>query len=259
MDLDERTEPTRIHPRAFDDLAVEMVAAGFAHAAAVTKDGGVWTWGSGSEGQLGQGHFSDMLEPARVGFDKAFDACPVVVVACGGAHTLAVTREGVLWSWGLGENGVLGHDDEADRLHPTRVCPRYFANAKVAVASAGAEHTLALTQDGDLYSWGPRWQTVDSQAPTGLGQGDGEDRHAPARIPEHHLGGARVGRCRSLPLPHALAFTMALHPRLGAASVFQGLLDELAKQILQLSCSWPEGPAGQEDKILRLLGGARCA
>ena len=36
----------------------------------------------------------------------------IVIVACGEAHTLGVTKQGSVWSWGHGERGRLGHGDE---------------------------------------------------------------------------------------------------------------------------------------------------
>jgi len=36
----------------------------------------------------------------------------IVLVACGEAHTLGVTKQGGVWSCGLGERGRLGHGDE---------------------------------------------------------------------------------------------------------------------------------------------------
>jgi alpha-tubulin suppressor-like RCC1 family protein len=33
-------------------------------------------------------------------------------VACGGAHTVAVTEGGGLWTWGLNKHGQLGHSSD---------------------------------------------------------------------------------------------------------------------------------------------------
>ena len=43
---------------------------------------------------------------------------PIVSVACGGAHTAAVTNEGVVYTWGRGKNGRLGHGDATSQDAP---------------------------------------------------------------------------------------------------------------------------------------------
>ena len=53
------------------------------------------SWGRNKEGQLGVGHFRDMLEPTRV-LAKA-DMCSI---SCGEASATAVTASGDVWSWG---------------------------------------------------------------------------------------------------------------------------------------------------------------
>lgn len=76
----------------------------------------------------------------------------VVHVACGWDHSLAVSSSGELYTWGAGHRGKLGHGDEAAQLLPKRV--EALAGQRVVMAEAGCEHTAAVTQAGDLYTWG---------------------------------------------------------------------------------------------------------
>ena len=76
----------------------------------------------------------------------------IVHVACGWDHSLAVTAEGILYTWGAGTNGKLGHGDENDRAFPT--CVEALRGQIVVQAEAGCEHSVALTSDGALYTWG---------------------------------------------------------------------------------------------------------
>ncbi len=82
------------------------------HAACVTSDGELWTWGDKYKGQLGtlkQGwdhSIKDCLSlPAKV------DLPNVVQVACGGIHNSAITQDGSLYTWGCGSDGRLGHPE----------------------------------------------------------------------------------------------------------------------------------------------------
>lgn len=45
----------------------------------------------------------------------------VVDVACGGAHSAAITTAGELFTWGKGRYGRLGHGDSEDQLKPKLV------------------------------------------------------------------------------------------------------------------------------------------
>ena len=97
------------------------------------------------------------------------------------------------------------------------------------------------------------------------------------------MNGARIGRCRALAREHALAFAMVTHPRLGRAQaqagaggtrrsqrlrdkaaaaggaagdcVFWGLADHLVEMVVKACREWPEGAAGKEEGVVRLLGG----
>jgi hypothetical protein len=75
--------------------------------AAATQEataGTLMVWGTGDMGQLGLGE--DIQEKGRP-FPLPLGA-PVLHVACGGMHTLAVTSTGHVFSWGVNDEGALG-------------------------------------------------------------------------------------------------------------------------------------------------------
>lgn len=76
-----------------------QVACGKEHAAAVTEDGELYTWGKGEYMQLGHGDAKDVATPRKV---DGLVGMKVVQVACGDFHTAAVGNEGQLWTWGWG-------------------------------------------------------------------------------------------------------------------------------------------------------------
>ena len=65
-DEDGRTTPTLVARAVFDGEAVLMVACGEEHTAAVTEDGGVYTFGKGGHGRLGLGDKEDRTTPTLV-------------------------------------------------------------------------------------------------------------------------------------------------------------------------------------------------
>ena len=73
-------------------------------------------------------------------------------VAAGASHSILCTAEGEVLTCGRGEGGVLGHGDEQD-VHVPRMVMGLAGKAVVAVA-ASENHSLALTVDGDVFSFG---------------------------------------------------------------------------------------------------------
>lgn len=83
----------------------------------------------------------------------------IVGVAAGEAHTLALTGDGRVFSWGRGTFGRLGTGKESDELYPVQVefdsaKRRGGERPKFIGVSAGAYHSLALEDDGSIWSWG---------------------------------------------------------------------------------------------------------
>jgi alpha-tubulin suppressor-like RCC1 family protein len=71
-----------------------------------TEDGDVYTWGRGWDGQLGHDVITEIeLEPRIV---PQMENRASAAVACGRAHTVVVTDNGNVWSWGDNKAGQLG-------------------------------------------------------------------------------------------------------------------------------------------------------
>ena len=99
-----------------------MVAAGYHHSAAITSAGRLLVWGVNHSGQLGQGDREGRLVPVTLGPPQLGGAA-VSMVACGGYHTLVVTRSGLLFAFGDGKDGQLGLGDRNGRDVPVEVGP----------------------------------------------------------------------------------------------------------------------------------------
>ena len=76
----------------------------------------------------------------------------VVGVSAGSIHTAAWTEAGELFSWGVSDDGQLGHGDNDYKQFPTLV--EALRGQRVVAASAGDGHTVAVTDAGVMYSWG---------------------------------------------------------------------------------------------------------
>ncbi|XP_023729885.1 ultraviolet-B receptor UVR8 [Lactuca sativa] len=78
----------------------------------------------------------------------------VIAIAAGEAHTLALTGDGSVYSWGRGTFGRLGSGSELDRLFPAKIEFNSTEKVKIVQVSAGSYHSLALSDDGSVWSWG---------------------------------------------------------------------------------------------------------
>ena len=73
-------------------------------------------------------------------------------MSAGEYHSLAITTDVSVWSWGFGYHGKLGHGDEQHQLLPKKV--EAFAGQRVVAVSAGSSQSIAITADGAVFTWG---------------------------------------------------------------------------------------------------------
>jgi alpha-tubulin suppressor-like RCC1 family protein len=129
------------------------------HSVSIHADGTLWTWGGNFDGQLGDGSTAAHAQPVQVLLPNTTATDPAnarwAQVAAGAGHTLALTTDGQLYAWGANSEGQLGLKSFTRQLQPTLVpLPAEAAGTRWAQVAAGTSHTLALTADGRLYSWG---------------------------------------------------------------------------------------------------------
>jgi len=96
----------------------------------------------------------------------------VVAMAAGGEHTAAITDSGELWTWGENGHGQLGVGDTTNRHGPVKVS---VSHQKVVAVAAGYWHSAAITESGELWTWGYNGHGQ-------LGVGDTKKRHAPIKV-----------------------------------------------------------------------------
>jgi len=146
--------PTKLEE--IESQGVRQIAVGGKHTLALSDSGDVYAWGSGSKGQLGLGKKRSFPSPQLVwGLMRK----GVRQIAAGEAHSLALTYNGHVYSWGYGGNGQLGHNNKATQPLPK---PIVYLNEKVSseksstvrLIGAGARHSVAVLGNGELYMWG---------------------------------------------------------------------------------------------------------
>ena len=148
------------------------IAAGGAHALALTADGRVFAWGRGHLGQLGDGLGETIRStPVEVSIPGH-----VIAIAAGDAHSLALQSNGTVWAWGANYSGQLGDGSYDNHWSPVQVLtgfswirevfdyrkiPNPLENI-VAIAT-GAKHSMALRADGRFVAWGKNGNQLENK------------------------------------------------------------------------------------------------
>uniref|UniRef100_A0A8C9XLA7 HECT and RLD domain containing E3 ubiquitin protein ligase 3 n=1 Tax=Sander lucioperca TaxID=283035 RepID=A0A8C9XLA7_SANLU len=116
---DKQDRAVPCHIKFLRSQKVVHISCGEEHTAALTKDGGLFTFGEGSWGQLGHGSTNNELLPRRV---VELMGSEVSQITCGRHHTLAfVPSSGVVYAFGCNSHGQLGIGIRGDARSPLPV------------------------------------------------------------------------------------------------------------------------------------------
>ena len=109
--------------------------------------GDVFVVGSGDCGQLGLGQ--DVLEKERPALLEFFRYKEIIQVKAGGLHNLALSKSGLVYSWGCNDQCALGRGGEETEPGLVSGLP-----SSVISLACGDSCSVALTSDGTVFCWG---------------------------------------------------------------------------------------------------------
>lgn len=149
---DAQGESTVTKPFAVEGLpAITHIAADTDGNYAIDRTGGLWYW-----------EYDQV--PARPA--KLRGISQVIDLDVSTYFTIALTKDGSVWSWGDNEHGQLGDGTRVNRAAPVKA----KLPAKAVQVFAGGDFSGAVTEEGLVYMWGANDR--DGQLGAGLASGD---------------------------------------------------------------------------------------
>ena len=130
--------------------ATRLAAGGF-HTLALLENGTISAWGDDEFGQLGNNSTKNKEKPVTVKEAGGNTLTGVTAVAAGEDDSLALLTSGKVMAWGDDESGQLGDGRETTRK---KIATPVLNLANVRAIASGAEHSLALLNDGTVMAWG---------------------------------------------------------------------------------------------------------
>ena len=147
--LGDGTKTNRDRPVNISLNDVVEISSGGSFTLARLNSGEVYSWGNNNLGQLGDGTTTDRTMPGKIN-----DLSGITSISAGSAHALALDSNGKVWAWGRNVWGALGDGTYTDRLSPVVAYNAIFSKNKAKSISAGAIHSLCITNNGELLAWG---------------------------------------------------------------------------------------------------------
>lgn len=126
---------------------ITEIVGGNTFSGLLTKSGQIWTWGTNTFGQLGDNSVVGKLTPVSIlGNTKTF--CDI---SFGNDHSLAVDKNGRIWSWGNNNVGQLGDNSVISKRTPVSILGAVKTFCNVIATN---QFSLAIDKNSRIWSWG---------------------------------------------------------------------------------------------------------
>jgi alpha-tubulin suppressor-like RCC1 family protein len=154
---------------------------------ALTANGDVYQW---------YYHSYEHFEKPKL-INNCLNGKNVADISCGGYHCLILTQCGQVFAFGKNYFGQIGNNCNTNQLTPIKL--EQFANEKVIAISCGLYHSVALTQSGNVFSWG-----YNDDGQLGIGNTQHQNSPTPVRFGDQNIVIDRIscGQWHTLFLSH---------------------------------------------------------
>ena len=155
----EKMKPHKV--KKLENKVITSLACGAAHTMITCYDKTVgpgkvecYSWGKCHFGQLGHNELEiDQSFPRQLSEVLGGIEGKVVSVGCGQSFSFLITEKST-YSWGCGYYGALGHGNEESLMIPKLIEELELKKVRIKSIRGGAFHSVALSVDGEVFSWG---------------------------------------------------------------------------------------------------------
>ena len=128
------------------DTNWKSIATNGYFAVGIKSNGTLWNWGKNNNGELGDGTSVTKVVPTQLGIDTNWSS-----ITLNYSTTIALKQNGTLWGWGYnGESRFFLNANYVSSNVPIQI----NSNTDWKMVDLGADHVLAIKQDGSLWAWG---------------------------------------------------------------------------------------------------------
>lgn len=163
---------------------VKALASSNGTSLALKNDGTIWSWGSNSYGQIGNGNNTSTRLPYQINLTD------VTAITGGTASFYALKSDGTVWSWGTNVSSQLGIGSTSNNFSPVQVRSStgvgYLTGIMAIASSINSSSVLALKNDGTVWAWG---YNGNGQ----LGDNTTTNRSLPVQVKDSSGGGYLTG------------------------------------------------------------------
>jgi alpha-tubulin suppressor-like RCC1 family protein len=169
------------------------IACGDYHTIVLDNSGFLWAWGYNNYGQLGigtSGAGTDKKNPVKLNLPSLFYSASMTPIAgtlissikAGANHSILLKNDGTIFTWGDNTYGQLGigtNGTGTNQKNPVQVkmADGNFLTNIIGI-SGGANHSIALKNDGTVWTWG-----YNNCGQLGIGiSGSGTDQKFPVQV-----------------------------------------------------------------------------
>ncbi|CAG5101737.1 Similar to Rcc1l: RCC1-like G exchanging factor-like protein (Mus musculus) [Cotesia congregata] len=131
---------------------IAAVSAGQDHSIFLTEQGQVYACGWGADGQTGLGHYNNQWKPELV--KGEVEGEKIIKVAGISDCVLALSESGKVYGWGNSEYGQLPVQTDNYQVNTAIELSDFSEFGHVVDVAAGGSFCMALTETGDVYTWG---------------------------------------------------------------------------------------------------------
>jgi alpha-tubulin suppressor-like RCC1 family protein len=101
---------------------ISIVSLGYFHSSAVSKNGRVFTWGSNSGGELGNGSVLPVFSPEEITSQFILESDEMIInVSLGNKFSSATSSKNRIFTWGENSSGELGNGSKINIYRPSEI------------------------------------------------------------------------------------------------------------------------------------------